>query len=316
MVPLRLICKFNKKVIIFTYDMLNKHSYIPSQDKRFAISSDSHSRERLTVVRDLLAEIRRRFPSVRFSLALFGSLSKGKLLDEESAQNSDVDMVLYVDMDDIEREADAFCRDPEFQRLFDVKYANALTEPHVVRIRALLERRGEKSLSDYERKTVDPQRIKRYVAWLTMQNIVRKFFQSGLQERVSSLGNPELTSHFNVWPIRIGDADKHHTIWCAVNEYETHCHYGTEPDVPVEVLAPFALGVGGGLNEYIRDFVARLQNMPSGQGERIWASVNEIVRKYERRGDVPAAMERQFPSTLEQAAVRYGVSSQVKRIHP
>lgn len=75
-----------------------KVSYKPSQTKRFEISHDPISRERITALTTTIKELRRKHPFVAGAI-LFGSLSKGKQLDENTADKSDVDFTIYLDTD-------------------------------------------------------------------------------------------------------------------------------------------------------------------------------------------------------------------------
>lgn len=81
-----------------TYD---KAPYEPSKMKRFEISEDEHSRERLRAVLEIYRELKEVFPSIGFSL--YGSLTKGKVLDETTKDISDIDLAVYVDRDELLR---------------------------------------------------------------------------------------------------------------------------------------------------------------------------------------------------------------------
>lgn len=78
---------------------LDKIPYIPSEIKRFDISEDEFSRERLRAVLEVYRELKKVFPSIGFSL--YGSLTKGKVLDEMSKTRSDIDLAVYVDANEL-----------------------------------------------------------------------------------------------------------------------------------------------------------------------------------------------------------------------
>jgi predicted nucleotidyltransferase len=71
-----------------------------SHEKRFEVSKDSYSESRIRLVQRIFKEIKEKFPfDVGFSL--YGSLSKGKVLKPETAEDSDIDLIVYVDSDDV-----------------------------------------------------------------------------------------------------------------------------------------------------------------------------------------------------------------------
>lgn len=73
--------------------------YTPNPTKRFDISEDEYSRGRLAAIRECFEDLRNTFPSV--GIALFGSLSKGKVLTQESHKISDVDVDIFIDANEI-----------------------------------------------------------------------------------------------------------------------------------------------------------------------------------------------------------------------
>lgn len=75
-------------------------TYTPNPNKRFDISTDKYSCGRLEAVREVYVDLKKRYPSV--GIALFGSLSKGKVLTHESHTMSDVDAWIYIDVQEID----------------------------------------------------------------------------------------------------------------------------------------------------------------------------------------------------------------------
>lgn len=72
-----------------------KIEYEPTHTKRFEISKDSYSRERLKAIVDTTKELRARYSFV-VGTTIFGSLSKGKSLDAQSAERSDIDVIIFI----------------------------------------------------------------------------------------------------------------------------------------------------------------------------------------------------------------------------
>ena len=113
-----------------------KFPYEPSEKKRFEVSDDEYSRERLATVKSFYETMHQSF-DVPMGLALFGSLAKGKELDAEKKDASDVDFTLYIDLDEYKRKyienlknnkdfsefevrrLDGFCRDFSERKLLN-----------------------------------------------------------------------------------------------------------------------------------------------------------------------------------------------------
>lgn len=80
-----------------------KASYTPSKESRFEISPDAISYARIRKVMEIHRELSDKYP-YHVAISLFGSLTKGKRLDAESARVTDLDMVIFVDRDDFKKE--------------------------------------------------------------------------------------------------------------------------------------------------------------------------------------------------------------------
>ena len=79
--------------------MSREPKYIPNSQKRFDISEDEYSRGRLGAISEVFEELKESFPSV--GIALFGALSKGKVLTHESHKISDVDVNIFIDANEM-----------------------------------------------------------------------------------------------------------------------------------------------------------------------------------------------------------------------
>src|SRR3989344_7067304 len=84
----------------------NKVLYQRSQRKRYEISRDAFSKERISVLRELQAELSEKLP-VSLSITVMGSLLKGKKLDsEETAENTDMDLFVHIDKEELNNLSD------------------------------------------------------------------------------------------------------------------------------------------------------------------------------------------------------------------
>lgn len=94
-------------VFCYAHHMREKDPYNPSPEKRFAISKDEYSRDRIKIIQEIYEEITKEFP-FKVGFSLYGSLSKGKILDAENFLDADIDLVVYVDADDVAKNFNAF----------------------------------------------------------------------------------------------------------------------------------------------------------------------------------------------------------------
>ncbi len=114
-----------------------KIPYTPSQIKRFEISSDPFSRERLAKVLEAYKQLKQEI-SFFAGITLFGSLSKGRKLDEHSARYSDINFVAFIDGDQYEKTIDEYERNnPEFKKVLDyvLKYKPGSLSDDMERVR-------------------------------------------------------------------------------------------------------------------------------------------------------------------------------------
>lgn len=90
--------------------MRERDPYPISESKRFEISKDAYSQERLQAIKEVFQEIKNSTPfGVAFSM--YGSLSKGKKLDESNYFDADIDLSIYVDEESVESNFDEFFKD-------------------------------------------------------------------------------------------------------------------------------------------------------------------------------------------------------------
>jgi hypothetical protein len=74
-----------------------KVEYTPSRKKRFEISNDEYTHERVTRVSELYHRLKDRFPEL-VSINLFGSIVQGKELNDDTTRVTDIDLAIYVDV--------------------------------------------------------------------------------------------------------------------------------------------------------------------------------------------------------------------------
>jgi hypothetical protein len=87
-------------------------TYTESTRKRFEISKDPISQARFEVIRDFTRVLREGLPEFDFSFTLFGSLAKGRPLNEETSDTVDIDLAIFYQRDGF----DKFSDDSEIER--------------------------------------------------------------------------------------------------------------------------------------------------------------------------------------------------------
>lgn len=80
-----------------TYSLHKKIPYQPSQEFRYELSQDEFSRKRFETLMAIYKELQATIPEIPISFCLFGSLTKGKILDKETAKDTDIDLDIKFD---------------------------------------------------------------------------------------------------------------------------------------------------------------------------------------------------------------------------
>ncbi len=103
----------------------DKTPYTPSPDKRFLVSPDAISRQRIEIIKELHHELARELPFT-FACSVWGSLAKGKPLTADTAHTSDIDLTLFFDIDELQAH---FPRFIELHPEMDAYYQRAKQGP-------------------------------------------------------------------------------------------------------------------------------------------------------------------------------------------
>jgi hypothetical protein len=264
----------------------SKDLYLPSH-KRFDVSDDPISRERIRALKDAYGEMETLLPGIRVAFSLFGSLSKGKPLRPRSLLRldlgneyiSDIDLICYFDADDLaQQHAQLMTNCPGY------------AEP-------------------YKRVIPDPDRYEENWA----QQAARNLLQGAVPRLVQSyIGKSVPIQLLKVNPIRTkGEFSIRNTVErCWMPYDDVHPEYSSTPE---DVARFFHLDVGGGLKRYRQEFLRELSELPVEEAEKYWGTVDRCVRQTERSfsgGAVPEEAERQFPATFKDALTYYGLPKQ------
>ncbi len=270
-----------------------KESYDPSE-KRFQISDDKISRDRLSAVVKTYDELKEYLPGIPIGFSLFGSLSKGRRLQVSDVdkvykprfgpkfgneQIPDIDLICYYD-------ADAMITQHSNLMLNNADYATTY--------------RKEMMLKREESDSGVPDTYSKYIEWLnssTLETILNSFIVQTITKRNDGMFAPV---HLFISPVRMEGADSIMDI--VMNRGDS-----------MKISGPFHLDVGGGLKPYRQAFLEQLSKMEPEKAERAWKRVNWCVRFHERKGVVPAFAKKQFPATFKEAVAYYGLPKEDRR---
>lgn len=309
-----------------------KFPYSPSVNKRFEISDDEYSRERLIAVKSFYETMHHSF-DIPMGLVLFGSLAKGKKLDSEKKDASDVDFTLYIDLDEYKRKyianlrnnkdflefetrrLDEFCRDFSARKLLDSSMRKAQEGKNLV-----LE---EKDFFEKKFQKFSPDQFlfflavwHEYTAFSGARNASQGFsFRGKPQYPVERMKNLLKIKDIQVWPIQLsGEFSIKSQVQVTKDALEslnldTGDRRAKEYILDQErcgIARMFGLDIGGGMKKYRQGFIRELL-LSEGAGEELWSIVNDAVRIRERDGRISEGIEKQFPQTLREAARYYGM---------
>lgn len=254
-----------------------KIPYIPSQTKRFEISKDSFSKERVTAVHEAYKQLKQEVPFFA-GITVFGSLSKGKALTKQTADKSDVDFVVFLDRDEYEKTIEKFARITSgfvpMQRLYS-------SDKEKVRQDGL--QNGAMEYVFYRARDIIKANI------VNLAQGAKKKFAGNLASFISLEGNESIFNLVDLhdWFVEQTGYDGEENLW--------------------DYAAPFFLDVGGGLKKYRRAFIKRLSEEPTDRAEYLWSIVVKAMKYWERKEEVPEEISRSYPTTFEDAKKYYGL---------
>lgn len=267
-----------------------KIPYEPIQEKRFAVSPDAFSRERLKFVMDIKTEIESKL-HFRAYLALFGSLSKGKPLDAVRASKSDIDLKIFIDGADLrEFHEVALASDSRYAELYKDQARNYGVDVSVA---------------------IEPAQLDAMQHW-----VICYLAEKGYEKRAQLGFDPRsvISDHdievLPIWPNSIMKAIKKLDVRRTELEAEGNpawLDYKNGYGLADKVARFFHLNPGGGLNTYIRSFFVEAIRLSRDERNRYWDEIRLSVANAERNGVIPEEMKGCLPATFEDATAYYGL---------
>jgi hypothetical protein len=306
-----------------------KIPYSPSQEKRFDVSGDEYSRERLKVA-ELFYDKMKQIFDVSMGLVLFGSLVKGKTLNNETKESADIDLTLFVDLDEYQDKYIENLRknrdflDFELRRLDD-SYHNTVGKTLIYE--GFDDIKNERDINSNERECIEKEfrthSRNQFLFMLAMwhgyitdsSHEIRNdtfSFQGKQDSDIEKINHLLAIKDVQVWPIQFhGEFSILNQVAKIKDLSQRNPTNKTERDSymleqeKIGIARMFGLDVGGGMKSYRQAFIRDLLVLSNKDGEALWSIVNDAVRSCERNNNIPHNIEKQFPDTLQKAAIYY-----------
>ena len=263
-------------------EQLEKVRYQSSLRKRFEVAPDPFSRARISFLREMANSIRGELPGA-VGLSLWGSLSKGKVLTEVSAPQTDIDLSVFLVIDQIPEVQDRWLsHNPDQAALFAKMIQEegaadplipagsvSFPSPEPLIVRWLLRQCFFRARAAEERTKFSPKKPD----WLFLNTI------SLLPEHDRS-----------IWK-----------FWDSLGGLQ-----GNELYRDIMRASLFSLDVGGGMRPIRIAFLREVHRR--GKGESVWEEVKAAVRATAYT-DRPDRFISDFPQSWAEALSYYGVPS-------
>lgn len=275
---------------------VEKIPYTPSLEKRFEISDDPISRARARALLKTFRELKAEIPFFA-GFTLSGSLSKGKVLIPQTAASADIDLNVFLDSDRIPGSAVAFAQQNEDFRQF--------LEDERVKDRDFYERFQGYSWMDTIVQQAETQGVARAVIEYTASFVRARMFQHTFIENGDRV-------ELDIVSYLIAKEGQNAIERLAEEKL-------VDRSMPIPFLggssrllaAPFGLDIGGGLREYRRAFIRKLQELSSQEAAAWWGSFREAMMNWERNYPFdsfpgPDKLTSQYPMGVPNAARYYG----------
>lgn len=261
-------------------------------DKRFVVSHEEFSKQRLEAVHEEVDEMKSKYPEV-LSLCMFGSMVKGT-----AHEGSDIDGYLFIDSE-IVAQKQGISEEDVIEKS-TIRNASSLKDQFAKQYttefrRGIQERTGleEKDVKDIKSRPISEKIIDREIQVALEYEIAKEKYESekkGLQAKDLAWMRSR--------PPRGSSVD-------VLLEYEKNRpKYPKLPDhVMVGVDDMFHLDVGGGIRKYRKMFIDKLVAL-GPIGDKVWE--NTIIGTEMLENNLSRAPSKRYPRNLAEAVEVYG----------
>lgn len=257
-----------------------KVPYEPTLKRRFELSQDPFTQERVKALLRAHRELKRDVPFFA-GMTAFGSLTKGKVLDAESAKATDVDLFLFVDVDKYESMIDGFINRPDITELYKSVFEH---------------RREGSNVSDHERQS----RIELVVNTYLSRKVSGIMNDSIIPDR-----RPSSLVHLDgAFEFISADSEEPFSIFSWVED-----DFGGPPASPLEdnivIAGPLLFDIGGGMRPYREAFMKKMLTLPKDKQDEYWKLTVNAMRIWEREGKNPPELADWYPDNFQDAVKIY-----------
>ncbi|EKD43660.1 MAG: hypothetical protein ACD_72C00187G0002 [uncultured bacterium] len=273
--------------------------YTPSANKRWEISRDEISRERLEKLKEIHRYFQEKVPDVTIGITLFGSLSKGKELNPQNAANADVDVCAFIDYGEfLENFTKTLNDHPESDF---VKYIKEQAETFKELFPTLLSAPNDKINADFLKA-----KLKEFV-----QDVFIALLGESQVEDVTG----KKADYLEVYPISLQGDD---SIMSVVNKLDSGRPKEGDDQLnywSLNISRFFHLDMGGNMKKYRERFYRELAiKLANGRDEAeyaksLWRDVVLAMKMAERLSvNLSPELQRKFPSeNLEEFLKKQGI---------
>ena len=265
--------------------MYKGDQYTPNSEKRWKVSEDEISRERLKGIREMHDYFKEQIPGVTVAVSLFGSLSKGKELDQSTAQSADMDLSVFVDYEEFEK---------NFQQIF-------LEHPESDFVKFVKEQAEDVKgfvLDPFSFSTPSSKDFLNYALWC--------FIEKSFADRFGNLSeqNTKKTAYVEIRKIGLSGPDS--ILSKATNSYNNKAQSADVADNglwSIEIARYFHLDIGGDMKKYRKDFYKEMADSLAVGGnkaefaKKLWKHIVMAMKTAERYTEnLPPELAEKFPS--------------------
>ena len=250
-------------------------------DKRFVLSREGFSRERLDALKEEVDNIKKKYPEV-LSFSMYGSMVKGT-----AHEGSDFDGYLFVDAEKVAEQQHV-----PLEQVLDASYENdsLFTDDIENKYRTELQNKLKERL----------QLGHNFVEDIKVRPISEKIIDKEIEKMLKFYSAEEKYEQDSIkwWGDQPG---------MNASEDELLAHENKRPQVPKYVETSFAnmfnLDVGGGIRKYRKSFIEKLLKLGE-RGEKIWADTIKGTEMMENNFSTDET--KRYPRTLGEAVKVYG----------
>jgi hypothetical protein len=257
--------------------------YTPSPEHRFVISPDIISQQRFRLVQGIAHDLAI-FESYR-ETTVKGSLTKGKVLTEDIAAKTDIDIGIIFDANAVLNQ-----REQQLQELAQWQGLE-VAKPDLSPIKP-----SENIHNLFASQNLNSHTLRRL---RLARDLAKRFIGKQTETKSKELGialpkvDPKVFFISEQGPF---------SIYQTLQQFE-------KPNINWEIKAalalPFGKNIGDGLTPYRRAFFEELQKLDPSIAEQKWQSVRRALIGNERQGVIPPELEAEYPRNIQEAIEIY-----------